>query len=324
MDCVAPGSHYASRTGTIPDESLDVVAPRGSWPAAPGSAGGRTRIVCCASSRLLRSLTLRCASSSRAVEGQGAQQREKGVADAGEPVGEQSDWCGWGSWDSPGRGRVQICCKGAPGRDRPRIKARNINDSLPALRRDPGLCNRFGQLDVADPCADGGLGDHPGLRAGPPRPLGRRNVHFAPERAPLTAPLESRMHISRAKCTSRRAQDRSAPPPRTAPARATPTHGPRLPVRKAQWDGVSHVVTRPVHLDHKWSSGRAPPRARRRPRDDPHHRPLNSLPDLRRPKPACVMRAQRNAIHPASRRAGSARHDPPALDPREPTWRNAT
>ena len=45
----------------------------------------------------------------------------------------------------PGRGRVQICCKGAPGRDRPRIKARNINDSLPALRPDPGLCNRFGQ-----------------------------------------------------------------------------------------------------------------------------------------------------------------------------------
>ena len=196
MDCVALGSHYASRTGTIPDEPLDVVAPRGSWPAAPGSAGGRTRSsaaplrVCCAPSLPAAPL------SSRAVEGRGAQQREKGVADAGEPVGEQSDWCGWGSWDSPGRGRVQICCKGAPGRDRPRIKARNINDSLPALRRDPGLCNRFGQLDVADPCADGGLGDHPGLRAGPPRPLGRRNVHFAPERAPLTAPLESRMHIS--------------------------------------------------------------------------------------------------------------------------------
>ena len=54
-------------------------------------------------------------------------------------------WCGWGSWDGPGRGRVQICCKGVPGRDRPRIKARNINDSLPALRPDPGLCNRFGQ-----------------------------------------------------------------------------------------------------------------------------------------------------------------------------------
>ena len=44
-----------------------------------------------------------------------------------------------------GRGRVRICCKGAPGRDRPREEARNINDSLPVLRRDPGLCNRFRQ-----------------------------------------------------------------------------------------------------------------------------------------------------------------------------------
>jgi len=40
---------------------------------------------------------------------------------------------------------VQICCKGAPGRDRPREEARNINDPPPALRLDPGLCNRFGQ-----------------------------------------------------------------------------------------------------------------------------------------------------------------------------------
>ena len=53
----------------------------------------------------------------------------------------------------PVRGRVQICCKGAPGRDRPRMKARNINDSLSALRRDGGLCNRFGQ--TAPPRAPG-------------------------------------------------------------------------------------------------------------------------------------------------------------------------
>ena len=44
-----------------------------------------------------------------------------------------------------GAGRVQICCKGAPGRDRPREEARNINDSPRASRLDPGLCNRFGQ-----------------------------------------------------------------------------------------------------------------------------------------------------------------------------------
>ena len=40
----------------------------------------------------------------------------------------------------------------------------------------------------------------PGRRAPPPR---RRNVHFALERALLTAPLESKLHLSRANCTSR-------------------------------------------------------------------------------------------------------------------------
>ena len=57
-----------------------------------------------------------------------------------------SEWCCWDSWDDPERGRVQICHKGAPRRDRPRMKPRNINDSLPAFRLDPGLCGRFGQL----------------------------------------------------------------------------------------------------------------------------------------------------------------------------------
>ena len=54
-------------------------------------------------------------------------------------------WDVWGSWDESGRGRVQICHKGAPRRDRPRRKARNTNDSSRALRLDPGLCGRFGQ-----------------------------------------------------------------------------------------------------------------------------------------------------------------------------------
>ena len=57
-----------------------------------------------------------------------------------------SEWCWWDSWDDPGRGRVQICHKGAPRRDRPRMKPRNINDSLPVFRLDSGLCGRFGQL----------------------------------------------------------------------------------------------------------------------------------------------------------------------------------
>ena len=48
------------------------------------------RIVCYASSRLLRPFTLHCAPFSRTVKGEGAQQRKKGAADAGEPVGERS------------------------------------------------------------------------------------------------------------------------------------------------------------------------------------------------------------------------------------------
>ena len=61
-----------------------------------------------------------------------------------------SVWCWWGSCGDPGRGRVQICHKGAPGRDRPRRKARNINVSSRALRLDRGLCGRFGQFAAAD------------------------------------------------------------------------------------------------------------------------------------------------------------------------------
>ena len=52
-------------------------------------------------------------------------------------------------------------------------------------------------------------------------------------------------------------------------------------------------------------------------------------PDLRgpgpgRPGPACAMRAQRDAVRLTSRRASPARHNPPELDSREPTWRNAS
>ena len=54
-------------------------------------------------------------------------------------------WSAWGSWGGLGRDRVRICCKGAPRRDRPWMKARNINVSLSVLRLDRGLCNRFGQ-----------------------------------------------------------------------------------------------------------------------------------------------------------------------------------
>ena len=42
------------------------------------------------------------------------------------------------------------------------------------------------------------------------------------------------------------------------------------------------------------------------------------------PGPACAMRAQRDTVHPGSRRASPARRNPPALDPREPTSHNAS
>ena len=70
----------------------------------------------------------------------------------------------------PVRGRVQICHKGVSRRDRPRAEARNINDSLSALRRDGGLCNRFGQ--TAPPRPPGGA-PRVGLRSRGASPRGR-------------------------------------------------------------------------------------------------------------------------------------------------------
>ena len=61
-----------------------VIAVRSTTPlpgAAPASAAPLP--ICYAFFRLLRSFTLRCASSSRTAEGQEAQQRERGAADAG-------------------------------------------------------------------------------------------------------------------------------------------------------------------------------------------------------------------------------------------------
>ena len=107
-------------------------------------------------------------------------------------------WCWWDSCGGPGRGRVQICCKGAPGRDRLRMKARNVNDSSPAPRRDRGLCNRFGQ--TAPPWT-------PGWAA--------RVATTAPGRPPdaETCTSHSNMQFqpsfSSAKCTSRRGRGQS-------------------------------------------------------------------------------------------------------------------
>ena len=78
-------------------------------------------------------------------------------------------------------------------------------------RREPGwISSRWARITQAGP--------------GPRRP-GRRDVHFALERALLTAHLDGEMHLSRAECTSRRAQDRPAPttPNGFRPRRPAPT-----------------------------------------------------------------------------------------------------
>ena len=90
---------------------------------------------------------------------------------------------------------------------------------------------------VAGPCADGGPGDRPGARADPSRP-GRRNVHFALERALLTAHLDVRRTDPPA--PTRTAPARTDPHrPRPAPA---PARGPRLPARKALYDSGGSCV----------------------------------------------------------------------------------
>ena len=53
---------------------------------------------------------------------------------------------------------VQICHKGALGRDRPRSKAQNINVSLRVSRRDRGLCGRFGQHSPSGASEEGSAG----------------------------------------------------------------------------------------------------------------------------------------------------------------------
>ena len=87
------------------------------------------------------------------------------------------------------------------------------------------------------PCTDGGRGDHPAHAPGPPPPgPGRRNVHFALERALLTAYLESKMHISTSAGPTRSHRPgRLLPsaPPRADPGPRTTTSGEKGSVRRA-------------------------------------------------------------------------------------------
>ena len=109
---------------------------------------------------------------------------------------------------------VQICCKGAPRRDRPREEARNINVSLPTFRPDPGLCNRFGQ--PAPPRAPGGSTRAPARTAAaaitPTAGRARGNAarprarHLTREHIPLADVLAGYPAISRTAAPARPAR----------------------------------------------------------------------------------------------------------------------
>ena len=130
-----------------------------------------------------------------------------------------------------GRGRGRSGARGAPGALRGGDMSKSVAKALRgAIGREknrgistflfahPGRIRAFA-TDLDNPRRRGPLhGRRPRLsprsrdapRGAGPVP-GRRDVHFALERALLTAHLECKMHLSNAECTSRRAQGRPAP-----------------------------------------------------------------------------------------------------------------
>ena len=164
-------------------------------------------------------------------------------------------WCWWGSWGDPGRRRVRICCKGAPGRGRRREEARNINVSLPAFRPDPGLCNRFGQTAPSRaPARTAVSAIAPAL--GPARPrLGAETctLHssgaFCPREVRLEVParvqnarLESRMHISTSTGPTRPHRPGRIPPASPGSPRDD------RPVDPIASDALQHTRRRPERI----------------------------------------------------------------------------
>ena len=122
--------------------------------------------------------------------------------------------------------------------------------------------------------------------------------------------------------------DPRAPPPSTTP-RITPGRRTRTPSQQPSGRGGPARADRHHNLH--------APRLQNHPRiifpaattrTPPTFGPTQADPGTGRGRcgsdPDCVMRAQRDAVHPASRRASPARRNPPALDSCEPAWRNAS
>ena len=231
------------------------------------------------------------------------------------------------SWGVPGRGRVRICCKicckGAPGRDRPREEARNINVSLRVLRPDSGLCNRFGQPAPPPP---------PGRPSPAP---GRRNLHFALERALLNRTSRGQnAHLDERRPTRSHRPGRLPPaPPRADPDPRTTTPGEKGSVRQApspprapttthhaKWE--DSASTRPVYNSHY----RPRTRGHRRRGHVPHPHPQEAGEDQRARMPPAEPRPIRAGPRPGRRpaelprpsRHAAALQPPVRLQPQPP------
>ena len=167
------------------------------------------------------------------------------------------EWCWWGSWGDPERGRVQICHKGAPGRDRSRRKPRNINDSSCAPRLDPGFCGRFGHGPGSDrvrlvprdpraPSVSGSASRRPsrGRTWRPGRIVpGRTRLRGRQNRAIMRKPTDTPGAVARTILPGRQNRVRALGPARPRPRRGAPvqqirTHtapqAPYAPLRHTQ------------------------------------------------------------------------------------------
>ena len=185
----------------------------GPWEAA-GVHGRPLRVVCYASFPLLRSSALRYAPFSHTVKGQEAQQREKGVADAGPPAG--------------GSGRAPSI-RGASGRGSAGRRwslsgcASRLAAALPA-----GLLRGGPRAGPAPPRGVGGRSPRRGSRAGRRRAVwrdkkGGRRVSFTFGPAPFPSRSGAMTQFPMSAGTAAHPKDTRQPPlPRPRRTRRRP------------------------------------------------------------------------------------------------------
>ena len=254
--------------------------------------------VCCAPFPLLRLLTLHCTRRRGAAEGEGAQQTEKGVADDPAPPRIRH----YASRDQ----RVPAPTRAEPGPRRPGVR-RGAPDRGPVIVLTAGSV----RVLVPVPVRSFALISRAGVGKSNPATPGA-SVPACVSASP-TCRTPPRRGCRRAARSSGNRRDRHL----------TREHVPLADVLAGQ---VTISRTRLGRAG--MGRGSRPGRRRHRAGSRPIPGAARTEPGAGRGRhalsPACVMRAQRNTIHPASRRASPARQNPAALDPRRPTSHNAT